>query len=187
MAIKKLHAYFSNMTVLSEAFTSFLQHKTRPIHYRKGHLLIRAGDRFNQTWFMNAGLAKSRYFDEAGKQVVTRFWKENEIVIPKGAFMENMVSLEDIVLLEDSKLLAISNKEVEFAYQAFVETHVLSRKIHFQDSRKQYQRASLLVLPAIRAYPEFCRLFPCNRILLQDIAYFLNIRPYTLSRIRAKR
>lgn len=187
MDTNQLNQYLTAMTPLSADFVAYLQNRVRPLQYLKGHFLIRAGEKFNQTWFVIRGLAKSRYLDEDGKQVVTRFWKENEIIIPKGAFMENMVSLEDIILLEDTKLLSLSHKEIEHAYNTFLETHVLSRKIHFKDSRKQYQRAALLVLPAIKAYPEFCKLFPCNRILLQDVAYFLNIRPYTLSRIRAKR
>lgn len=187
MDTKKLNEYLSALTPLSSEFKNYLHKTAIKQDFPKGTTLLKSGEKFSQTFFVLAGLIKSRYFDEDGKQVVTRFWKENEIVLPKGGFMENMESLEDIVLLEDCKLLSIHNKQIEFAYHAFSETYKLSRKIHFKDSRKQYQRATLLVLPAVKAYPAFCQLFPCNRILLQDIAYFLNIRPYTLSRIRAKR
>jgi len=182
-----LNEYLAKLMPLSSEFKNYLHQSAIREDLPKGTMLLKSGDKFNQTWFVLAGLIKSRYFDEDGKQIVTRFWKENEIVLPKGGFMENMESLEDIILLEDCKLLSIHNKQIEFAYHAFSETYKLGRKIHFKDSRKQYQRAAILVLPAVKAYAAFCQHFPCNRIQLQDIAYFLNIRPYTLSRIRAKR
>lgn len=184
----KLIDFFAEMTPVSSSFADFIRKAAVEQKFRKGAQLIKAGDTINQTWLVMKGLAKSFHIDEQGRQVVTRFWKEGEILILKDRELQSggFYAGEDVVFLEDTLLVSISNQQLAYAFDNFPETHRLAGKFYFAEIRSRDLRQRMLILDAASAYQEFCQYFPASRLALQDIAYYLNIRPYTLSRIRKR-
>lgn len=174
---------------VSSQFADFIAGRVERQNYRKGEILVAAGMVVDRIWVIISGLAKARYYDSAGRQVITRFWKENQVVMLKGREAEeySFVAAEDIVILETSELISISNRELKDAFANFPETDKLVRRVYFSEIRSRDLRQSLLIMEATQAYDAFCRAFPAGRIQIQDIAYYLNVRPYTLSRIRKRR
>lgn len=181
--INLLLSYLHKLAPLDSAMEAYLQNNVSINNYPKGYILKSNGITSDRIWFVGKGLLKSRHFDQNGKQIVTRFWTEYEMILLKrknGAATDT----EQIVLLEDSILLTLTNHQLEVLYTDFHRVHQITRRIYLSELRKRDIRPSLLVMPAADAYANFCHLFPCQRLLLQDIAYYLNIRPYSLSRIR---
>jgi CRP-like cAMP-binding protein len=189
MEIAKLIDFLSQSDTLSAPFSDFLRKNVVLRSYKRGALVVKAGDVVDQTWFITKGMVKSRYHDESGRQVVTRFWKENDFVILKDRDVQfgPIYAREDIVLLENARLASLSHRHLRYAFEHFPESHQLARRIYFSEIRSHEIRQHLLVLDAAQAYQAFCRHFPSTRIQIQDIAFYLNLRPYTLSRIRKQK
>lgn len=180
--------YLAQIAPISEALKAFLNEELRVDVLPKENKLIRKDQLVDRTWFIVKGLAKSCYDDPNGKQIVTRFWKENETLLLKTKDLQNgpVRFSEEITLLEQTTLLSLHHNQIKYIYAHYPEIHEITRKIYLADIRKRDLRSRLLVMSATLAYEEFCLHFPCQRLRLQDIAYYLNIRPYSLSRIRAK-
>lgn len=139
----------------------------------------------SRTWMLCSGLLKSTYTDDSGKQIVSRFWQQGEIVLSKnrGVFEPG----EQITAVETCIVLYMDAVNTEYVLDHFAQGHLLARKIYFNDAKQRELRTKLMQIPPAEAYELFCRAYPAERMLLQDIAAFLNIRPYSLSRIRARR
>ena len=189
MEISKLISNLLPEQEISKKFAEFLAGHLRQSSTKKGEILVAAGTVVDKTWIVIRGLAKSRYYDAAGRQVVTRFWKENEIIMLKDedSADERSYAAQDIVMLEDSVIAWISNHNLSVAFEEFDQAYQLARKVYFAEIRSRDLRQKLLVMDATAAYGAFCKAFPAHRMLIQDIASYLNVRPYTLSRIRSQR
>lgn len=189
MEMKTFYEFLRGITPLSDGFVEFLQASVSVQLMGKGEKLVSENQLTNKTWFVHSGLLKSRYFDHTGKQIITHFYKEQEIILIKNMTPAGIQARADqeIVLLEDCILFSVNSLQLQHIFDQYPEAHRISRKVYQMDLQKKDLRARLLVMPAPGAYTEFCHHFPCQRILLQDIASFLNIRPYSLSRIRARK
>lgn len=136
-------------------------------------------------YFVATGMVKANYFNQLGKEVVTGFWWEKMFIIAKDH--EVTAELEHLMFIEDTILISLSPTSIDVLIGKFGEVTRLSNKLNAIERRRLRQRAEILLLPAAEAYSAFQQTFPSNRIKLQDIAHFLGIRPFTLSRIRGSR
>lgn len=188
MPFKKLFEYLQLTQSSQDALNEYLKSRLSYVHLKKGqHINAIVGS--GTAYFIVKGLIKSYYHDESGVQIATRFWKENEVVLLKKKDTDTGSNLpvENLLTLEDTELIAAKQLDFSWMLENLPGCGSLFRKIYVADLRGWAIRSSLLVLPATKAYEQFCLHFPCQRIMLRDVAYYLNIRPYTLSRIRRKR
>ena len=189
MEMKTFYEFLRQLSPLSDDFVAYLEASISVQQYMKGERLVGQTQITHKTWFVYSGLLKSCYFDQSGRQIITRFYREQELIlINSGDDSDGKTrAREEIILLEDCTLFSINSQQLQYIFENFDESHRITRRIYLIDSRKKDLRSRLLVMPAAEAYVEFCRHFPCQRMLLQDIAYYLNIRPYSLSRIRKRK
>lgn len=176
--------------IVSRDFSAYLLNQIRVEKLKKGHALLKKGEICHHIWLIEKGLAKSRYFDQTGKQIITRFWKENEIMLAKGSFNDRVPAKEDIILLENAVVVSINFPQAQFIYHTFPESHTIARQIHVTDEHSNRLRFHLLTLPASDAYKAFCQEFksvPFTRFQQQDIAAYLNLSPHTVSMIRREK
>lgn len=134
-------------------------------------------------WLLEKGMAKGCYDDQYGKEHVTRFWKQGELMLlsyDRAAY----IRADRIVLLENSIVSTISYASIIFLYDRFAETAKLASRILLNDRNLSEQRAFLCALPKGEAYLEFKRLFPWQRLLHKDIASYLDISRGRLSEIK---
>jgi len=187
---EKLIASIQAQYHLSKEFTAYLYQVSRLETLKKGRLLQRIGDTSEHIWFLGQGYVKSRYFDQSGKQHITRFWKENELILVKDSFNNKSQALDDIVSMENVTALSVDYQQVQQVLTTYPESNRLSRWVHVTDERSSRLRLNLLTLPTDEAYALFCekfKHFPLNRFLQQDIAAYLNCSPHTISMIRRKK
>ena len=187
MTYSKLLQYLDTLQPVSEALNAQLRSRLILQHFRKGQAL--PDSKVDRTWFIISGLLKARFHNEDGQEIITRLWAENELVLFKSPIGQRISSKDDkeLICLEDVTMLFLSQKDANHLLKDFPETSLLLRKIYLADLHRQQLRALLLSMPAKKAYSLFCQLFPSDRLLLKDIAAFLNIRAYTLSRLRRQK
>lgn len=187
---EKLIANMQAQYHLSKEFTAYLYQVSRIETLKKGRLLQRIGDASEHIWFLGHGYLKSRYFDQSGKQHVTRFWKENEFILVKDSFNNKSPASDEIISMEKVTALSVDYQQVQHVLTTYPESNRLGRWLHVTDERSSRLRLNLLTLPTDEAYRQFCekfKNFPLNRLLQQDIAAYLNCSPHTISMIRRKK
>jgi CRP-like cAMP-binding protein len=183
-AMTSLYESLRQLTTISEEFFNALRQHIVEESYSKNTEIHAKTLKKNAVYFIYSGLCKTSYFNELGKEVVTGFWWERMFLITK----DQQVPVEEdhLLFLEDTLLVSISHPALEALFTNFNLTRTLSQRLYAIERRRLRQRAEILMLPAIEGYAEFLRHFPTPRLKLQDIAHFMGIRPFTLSRIRGR-
>lgn len=134
-------------------------------------------------WYLQSGLAKGYYQDQEGNEHVTRFWHEGQTMLLANGPVHKTAA-DRIMLLEDSLVTTLSDSSVLYLYHAFSEAPKLSSKIILQDRNRSELKSFLCSLPTAQGYVQFQRIFPADRLLLKDIASYLEISPGRMSGIR---
>lgn len=183
MKKKDLNDYLSGLYALSPQFSASLQNSIRMQAYKKGQVLNHTGD-IPGIWFIKSGLSKGVYFDQDGKEHITRFWQQGEIMFLAAGSYPSAPTANRIVFLENSLIDSLSTSSMVFMYHTFTEVPKLSAKIILIDRNQGELRSYLSALPSQLGYGAFQHLFPSRRLLLQDIASYLEISPGRLSEIR---
>jgi CRP-like cAMP-binding protein len=182
MNASKLSDHLAAFYPLSTEFKTALDQVLLRQVFKKGALLRQSGPR-PTIWFIVEGLAKAIYEDQDGKEHVTRFWKQGQIMLLANG-NTHMMTADRIVLLEDSVLTTMTSASILFLYHSFPEGPKLSSKILLDDRNQGELKSFLCSLPAQHAYRQFQQVFPARRLMLKDIASYLEISPGRLSEIR---
>lgn len=165
----------------------YLLEKARLETQKKGHVLLRNGDICQHVWYIEKGLVKSRYFDQTGKELISRFWQEKEYILAKYSFNNGVPALEDIVLLEDSILFSINRSQQQHIDSQFPQITKLARKVHIMDDHHNQLRSHMLTETTAEAYNRFCKEFSISRFKQKDIAAYLNRSAQAISKVRRLR
>ena len=171
---------------LSPEFKSALRASITNQKLKKGYVMY-PNEGMPSVWYLRSGLAKGNYYDQDGKEHITRFWKQGETMLLADVTPNTALAASQITLLEDSAVTVISEKNTAYLYNRFAEAPKLSSKILLNDRSKAEIKSHLRTLPAAQAYQEFKEVFPADRIILKDISCYLEISQTWLSDIRKKR
>jgi CRP-like cAMP-binding protein len=181
-------AYLSSMLSVSAELESELNAVCSPLSVPKGSLLLEAGQRCNDLFFIEKGLVRGYYFDD-GKEISSWFAQENEFATCFYAFIAVKSSFENLQALEDCELIRVPHSALQQLYSDFPETERLGRiitenyyirleerllSLQFKTARERYEALS-------KSKPSLLR-----RASLGQIASYLGITQETLSRIRAE-
>lgn len=183
-ALQKLIRFFgSRFDLPEEIIYSYEPHLTSS-YYPKSSILMSTGRSAENAWFVVSGLSKEFYYDVDGRQIVTGFCKEDEIILADNIF-EPSGSQYYIQLLEDSELISLSDVISNTSSSHWPRLQTLALKIVIKTKGKSELRSHLLMLSAEEKYHQFRRHFPSSRISAKDIASYLHMSPVTLSKIRS--
>ncbi|REA58194.1 hypothetical protein DSL64_21540 [Dyadobacter luteus] len=178
----KLTAHFAAFYPLGKPFISALSKVLTYKQFSKGDILRQNGQT-PMIWYIEHGLAKGYYQDQEGNERVTRFWKEDQVMLLTGG-NQYQTAADSIMLLEDSRITTLSDSSVLYLYHTFAEAAKLSNKIILNDRNYSEIKSFLCSLPTRHGYEQFQQLFPSERLLLQDIASYLETTPGRISVIR---
>lgn len=157
--------------------------------FKKGDLLIKAGEIHRSIYFIQQGAMRSYYISEDGKDVTHWFGFEGDIVASLGSFIEAKPSLEDMEFLEDSTVLKINKEQLIVLFEENLELANFGRKLaekallemEEQIILTQFNDAKSRYLQLIENHPHILQ-----RVKLGHISSYLGITQVTLSRIRAE-
>jgi len=181
---KHIHQYCALGDAALEGLSNSLQKVTLP----RGAYLITEGKVCDHVYFLEKGCLRG-YYTLEGKEITYWFAFENNFVTSFFSFITRKPGVENIQLMEDCTLWAISYEKLQRLYHDFTEMERVGRimheryyvmleerfvRNHFKEARERYE-SLLLHEPHL-----------LQRVPLGYIASYLGITQETLSRIRNK-
>ncbi len=173
---------------VSEGVKDYLGKHTYACSFRRGKLLLKAGEICEHIYFIKKGAVRG-YIKEGKKDITTWITAENEVVSSISALDVRVPAVENMQAIENCELLAITYDDFQNLYIKFPEFNIVARKVlqkYYQDAEERAFIARLT--NAENKYRLFNTRYGhlVNRIPLKYIASFLGITLETLSRIRKK-
>jgi CRP-like cAMP-binding protein len=173
---------------LSEGMKDYFRKHSFACSFRKGKLLLKAGQVCEHIYFIRKGAVRG-FIKEGTKDITTWITAENEVVSSISALDMKTPALENMQAIENCELLALTYDNFQELYVKFPEFNIVARKVlqkYYQDAEG---RAFIVRLTnAENKYQLFITRYGhlANRIPLKYIASFLGITLETLSRVRKK-
>ena len=173
---------------LSEGIKDYFRKHTYPCSFRKGKLLLKAGEICEHVYFIKKGAVRG-FIKDGTKDITTWITAENEVVSSISSLDAREPAQENMQAIENCELLALTYAHFQDLYIKFPEFNILARKLlqkYYQDAEG---RAIIVRLTnAEKKYRFFITRYGhlANRIPLKYIASFLGITIETLSRVRKK-
>ena len=158
------------------------------IKVKKNQHYLREGETSGKIGFVTEGLFRCYYIIK-NKEITTEFLLPNSIVAGMLSFLADELQRENIVALENSKLIAISREDLFKLYHKNWKWQQAGRILTEMNYVRIEKRAVCLqTLTAKERYEELLKEYPelIERVPLQYIASFLGMSPETFSRIRSK-
>jgi CRP-like cAMP-binding protein len=173
---------------LSEGMKDYFKKHSYACSFRKGKLLLKAGEICENIYFIKKGAVRG-FIKEGKKDITTWITAENEVVSSISALDIREPAFENMQAIENCELLALTYADFQELYIRFPEFNIVARKVlqkYYQDAEG---RAFIVRLTnAENKYQLFITRYGhlANRIPLKYIASFLGITLETLSRVRKK-
>ena len=173
---------------LSEGMKDYFKKHSYACSFRKGKLLLKAGEICEHIYFIKKGAVRG-FIKEGKKDITTWITAENEVVSSISALDVMEPAFENMQAIENCELLALTYADFQELYIKFPEFNIVARKVlqkYYQDAEG---RAFIVRLTnAENKYRLFITRYGhlANRIPLKYIASFLGITVETLSRVRKK-
>lgn len=171
--------YQQQMTRLALAVRSYIPLVKRT--YSKHLLLLGPETKSSMACVIGKGLAKQYYRDIQGNEVITGFWRMNEVMLQSENFFFEMEAPEYIQLLEETELeifslpallTAESNHPQLRLKESIIQINRLRQRLHHELKR----------CDTLSALTHLGKLYPLNRISRKDIASYLGKAPGSISR-----
>jgi CRP-like cAMP-binding protein len=183
-----LIATLNHFHPLSNAAAEYMKNIIHPVSFKKGKLLLKAGELCAHVYFIKKGIVRG-FIKEGQKDITTWITAENEMVTSISSLDSKEPNEENMQAIENCDTLAISYTDLEDLYKKFPEFNIIVRKLLQQYYRDAEGRAFIARLTnAETKYRHFIKNHShlANRVPLKYIASFLGITLETLSRVRKK-
>ena len=173
---------------LSEGIKDYFRKHSYSCTFRKGKLLLKAGEICEHIYFIKKGAVRG-FIKEGTKDITTWITAENEIVTSISSLDIREPAQENMQAIENCEMLALTYADFQDLYIKFPEFNIVARKLlqkYYQDAEGRAFIAR--VTNAEKKYQLFLIRYGhlANRIPLKYIASFLGITLETLSRVRKK-
>jgi len=154
----------------------------------KKKAILSDDDKFiEEVYFIEKGILRVKIIDIEGKEHTTHFAIENQFIADYNAFLTQEKSRYQLEAMEDTDVIVLPRRAIEWGYKNMNEGQKLGRLIAeyyfvYLDTRIQ----NLYTLSPIERYELMDKIFPDihNRVPQHMIASYLGITPIHLSRIK---
>ncbi|QOP41977.1 Crp/Fnr family transcriptional regulator [Sulfurimonas marina] len=187
-----IQRYISVNILEWKIFTSKLSIKK----FKKNETILYQGDVCKELYFINSGLVRAYILDESGKDFTwTIYFNDqnshvtNLFVVDYQSFVEQKPATIYIEALEDTELVCVSFKDVQFLYKNFKKWERFGRMmseaaysyLHKQTIERQCKSADERFLVFVQESPHLLEKVP-----QYHIATLLGITPQHLSRLKKR-
>ena len=177
---------YLNFLELSPFIKHFLQNGKKCL-YKKGEFFCQASEVCHNIAYISQGGFRYFYLDTEEDKHIIGYSFEKDFVVDYESFTKQTPAIVYTEAIKESTVYQLSYNQLEAFWAASQQNQLLGRKIAENLFCMTYQRLLNLYpnSPRVR-YQELLRRCPdiVHQISLKEIASFLNISPYTLSRIR---
>jgi CRP-like cAMP-binding protein len=185
--MEKLHATLRHLISISDEelndFLALCYEKT----FAAKAFLSHQGEISHEIFFITSGLTRSTIIDHAGNEHTIHFSMEGQFIADYTSFLVSTPSTNSVQALEESSVVVMPRKAIEWGYAHLAQGDKLGRTIAefyflYFDNRLKNQ---YVFTPAQR-YENIAQIFPNihNRVPQHMIASYLGISPVHLSRLK---
>lgn len=185
-----LETTISTLIPADDATLHAVQQAFHSAHLPKNDLVFPMGTVAKHIFYLEKGLARMFYYNEAGKDITYAFFSEGNFMAPSESFLEKKPSVYSIELVEDAELRYVSSDGLDRLLAQYpvlekIKSHILAHFL-FQANRR------IVALQFQNAQQRYETLETDQGNILQraplgHIASYLGITQETLSRIRARK
>lgn len=184
----RLIGYFSKITALSKAEEEALIESMDVKRFRKGDFIVKEGRRNRDTFFVLEGLVRQFQLSD-GDEVTTGFYKDGHWIISLTDFMDDSVSVENLVCAEDTSLVVGNEKKARDLFRQFPRFEGISRMVveSVFAEQQRWMKVYLTDSPEDR-YLKLLKMQPdiFQKVPQYHIATYIGVKPESLSRIRKR-
>lgn len=178
----------SSIHPLSEELYKEFETNAFEISVKKNEYLMRKGELSKYVYFVMTGIITGR-ISNRDETIISFITVDGEFLSAIEGMYGDKPCLEDVIAVEDSRLLAMSSTYFHSLYGIFPEMNVIFRQVLEAYYADAHYRSIFIRMGKISdKYMYFLRTFPehYNRIPVEVAASFLNIKSTTLLKMIAK-
>jgi CRP-like cAMP-binding protein len=155
--------------------------------YKPKQIIHAAGQVETNLYLIDAGFARSYYYDSKGGEHTVRFWREGDLIFSYEGYYK-VPCFYYTEFMETSNAVALAYTDLGDLHKKFMETSALIKYALLKNRREEHERQIILTLPANERYE---RLLEQNHIIFQKspakyIASYLNMSRETLARLMGR-
>lgn len=185
--MEKIKSVISNMVSVTENEFSKLLSDCHVMSFKRNEIVSYPGEIPQAVFFINKGIIRVTVTDNEGNEHTIHFALENQFIADYSSFLLKQPALYALQALEDTEVVAMSRKAIEWGYNTMREGDRLGRLIAefyfiYQDNRIK----NLYARTPKERYDSIAEVFPNihNRVPQHMIASYLGITPVHLSRLK---
>jgi CRP-like cAMP-binding protein len=174
-------------TVLNDESSALLISILKEKSFKKGEIVIHAGEVCFEAYFITKGLMRSFYQIPNGNQKTYVITGEHNLFTEHCSFITQQPSLDSIEALEDTDVLYFSYLDLMGIYKKSHELESVGRKISdFNFAEAKNRLRTLMNDDAPSRYLKFLHSYQdlLDRIPQNIVASYLGITPQSLSRLK---
>src|SRR6187402_2370171 len=121
---------------LSEGIKDYFKNHSYACSFRKGKLLLKAGEICEHIYFIKKGAVRG-FIKEGKKDITTWITAENEVVSSISALDARAPAIENMQAIENCELIALTYSHFQDLYIKFPEFNIVARKVlqkYYQDA-----------------------------------------------------
>lgn len=178
----------SSIHPLSEELYKEFETNAFEISVKKNEYLMRKGELSKYVYFVMTGIITGR-ISNRDETIISFITVDGEFLSAIEGMYGDKPCLEDVIAVEDSRLLAMSSTYFHNLYNIFPEMNVIFRQVleaYYADAH--YRSIFIRMGSLADKYAYFLKAFPnhVNRIPLSVAASFLNLKDATLQKMISK-
>ncbi len=185
--LNKFQSYLQQRLNLTDEQALMAVESLKTKQFKKGEMLLKAGDLKSDTYFVNNGLLRCFSLDEKGKEHIIQFAPENWMITDRDSSVFNVSSSFYIEAIEDTEVVIVKQdffSSIQHIVPEILELNILMLQNAIRFMQKRINM--LLSATAEERYLNFIMLYPNLTIRVPQwmIASYLGITPESLSRVR---
>lgn len=183
----KIKSVINGLVSVTEREFNHLLSDCKVAFFKRNEILTHPGEVPNDIFFINQGMIRVTVTDNDGNEHTIHFALENQFIADYSSFINKQPALYALQALEDTEVVVMSRKAIEWGYTNMKEGDRLGRLIAefyfiYQDNRIK----NLYARTPKERYDSITEVFPNihNRVPQHMIASYLGITPVHLSRLK---
>lgn len=184
----KLIEYFSNFRILSKEEKEIITKDLKIVEFKKGTILLKEGQHSFDNYFVLNGCIR-QYIIKDGDERVTKFYTEEDWILPAIGQDSNLTSKYFLECVEDSSLviandrdgseLMKNNLKFQELAQLILEKEIMNQQQHFAEFQNSTPEERYLKLQ--QTNPKLI-----ERVPQFQLSSYIGVKPESLSRIRKR-
>ncbi|CAM4246421.1 Crp/Fnr family transcriptional regulator [Paenibacillus typhae] len=181
--------YMTALTSLSEAEQQAILNEIVIEEFKKGAVLFGQGDVTSNCYFILRGCVRQYSVDEAGREVTSNFYTEEEAIVNFNYHKTDKSSDYTLVCVEDCVMVIGSMDTEQQMYAKYSQLETMTRRmVEANFSRVQADFAAFIASSPEERFKTLCMKRPSliGRVPQHQLASYLGMSPESLSRIKKR-